>query len=292
VNQIPAGARFLPQNRDTTVNATASNPGALSDAFLRPILGFSDIDISSPSGWQEYDSLQMQVTRRFTGRFEMAGSYTWARGYEDQVRMNNPLPSTVQRRDIQEHVLVASYQFEVPGASPLMGGNKAARWLLDNWRLSGISTFGTGGRGNIGNVGYSPSFEFTGGGESCGLYDIVGELELPSSERSIDKWFNTDAVKPLTGRGQVGNDCREWKFKQPGWHNHDLSFFKDFRLKGNQQLQYRWEIYNLFNQVSFQSIDNTPNFNPTTGAQTDTNFGKVTAARNERRMVMSIRYIF
>ena len=131
-----------------------------------------------------------------------------------------------------------------------------------------------------------------GGGEQCGLYDIVGELELPSGERSISKWFNTDAVKPLTARGQYGNDCRQWQFKQPGWHNHDLSFFKDIRIKGNQQLQYRWEIYNLFNQVSFQSIDNTPAFNPTTGVQTDTNFGKVTAARNERRMQMSIRYIF
>jgi hypothetical protein len=292
VNQIPAGARFRPENRDTTVAASASNPGALPDAFLRPIIGFNDIEISSPSGWQDYDSLQMQITRRFTGRFEMAGSYTWARGYEDQVRGNNPLPSTVQRRDIQEHVLVASYQFELPAASPRFGGNKGVRWALDNWRISGISTFGTGGRGNIGAVGYSPSFEFTGGGEQCGLYNIAGELELPGSERSIDRWFNTDAVKPLTARGEYGNDCRDWKFALPGWHNHDLSLFKDIRIRGNQQLQYRLEIYNFFNQVSFQDIDNTPSFNATTGAQTDTNFGRVTAARNERRMQMSIRYIF
>jgi hypothetical protein len=303
VNQIPPGARFLPENRDPTVTATASNPGALPDAFLRPILGFSNIEISSPSGWQEYDSLQMQVSRRFTGRFEMAGSYTWARGYEDTYGNDDAyvaLPNIVQRRDIQEHVLVASYQFELPAASTLFGGNKGVRWVLDNWRISGISTFGSGGRGSIGstsgpitgNVTYSPSFEFTGGGEQCGLYDIVGELELPGSERSIDNWFNTDAVKPLTARGQRGNDCRQWQFEQPGWHNHDLSFFKDIRVKGNQQLQYRLEIYNLFNQVSFQSVDNTPSFNPTTGAQTDTNFGKVTAARNERRMQMSIRYRF
>jgi hypothetical protein len=295
LNQIPAGARFLPENRDTTVAATASNPGALPDAFLRPIRGFSNIEVLSPSGWQEYDSLQVQVTRRFTGRFEMAGSYTWARGYEDTYGNDDvylTLPNISQRRDIQEHVLVASYQFELPAASPRFGGNKAVRWTLDNWRISGISTFGTGGRANIGAVGYSPSFEFTGGGEQCGLYDIVGELELPSSERSVDQWFNTAAVKPLTGRSQRGNDCNQWQFKQPGWHNHDLSFFKDVRVGGNQRLQYRLEIYNLFNQVSFQSFDNTPSFNATTGAQTDTNFGKVTAARNERRMQMSIRYIF
>jgi hypothetical protein len=199
-------------------------------------------------------------------------------------------------------VLVASYQVELPSVSPHMGNNKAVRWALDGWRVSGISTFGTGGRGNIGSssgrlagqsgVTYSPSFDFTGGGEQCGLYNIEGELDLPSSESNIDKWFNTAAVKPLTARGERGNDCRQWKFTQPGWHNHDLSFFKDIKLKGAQQLQYRLEIYNLFNQVSFQDVDNTPVFNSTTGAQTDPNFGKVISARNERRMQMSLRYIF
>ena len=274
--------------------------------FLRPILGFNDIEIGSPSGWQSYDSLQLQVTRRFTGRFEMAGSYTFARGYEDTYggSGNNDvwstLPNIDQRRDIQEHVLVSSYQVELPGVSRYFGGNKAVRWALDNWRVSGISTFGSGGRGNIGTntgrpqgvVTYSPSFDFTGGGEQCALYNIDGELDLPRGEHSVDKWFNTAAVKPLTGAGQRGNDCRSWKFTQPGWHNHDLSFFKDIRLKGSQQLQYRLEIYNLFNQVSFQDIDNTPVFDPNTGVQTDTNFGKVTSSRNERRMQMSIRYIF
>jgi hypothetical protein len=96
----------------------------------------------------------------------------------------------------------------------------------------------------------------------------------------------------VTTRGDVGNDCSEWKFALPGWHNHDLSLFKDISLKGNQRIQYRWEIYNLFDQVQFQTVNTALTFNPNTGAQTNTSFGKVTAARNERRMVMSIRYIF
>jgi hypothetical protein len=120
----------------------------------------------------------------------MAGSYTWARGYEDTYGSNDgysTLPNIDQRRDIQEHVLVASYQLELPAASPLFGGNKAVRWALDNWRITGISTFGTGGRGNIGTVGYSPSFEFTGGGEQC--VQIVVNLTASGGGRSW--WFNT-----------------------------------------------------------------------------------------------------
>src|SRR5688572_19483997 len=294
LNQSPYGRRYDPAFRDATVaqNLAAGQPGSLSDPYLRPIPGFGDINIQHPIGWSTYDSFQLQVTRRFTGRFEMAGSYTWARGEEDDQFQNNPLPPTTVRRDLQEHVLVTSYQYEIPRASSLFGGNKAIGWVLDNWRISGISTFGTGGRYDIDTVTYSPTFEFAGGGENCGNYKVVGEPELPASERSIDRWFNTAAFASLSGRGDYNTDCREWKFRAPGWHNHDLTLFKDIRLKGSQQLQYRWEIYNLFDQVQFQDVNRSPTFNPTTGAQTNTTFGKVTAARNERRMVMSIRYIF
>jgi hypothetical protein len=297
INVIPSGRRFDPAYRDPTLTPSASSPGSLPDAYLRPILGYSDIDIAATTGWQRYDSYQMQVTRRFTGRFEMAGSYTFARGYEDE--QNVQLPDVSQRRDIQEHVLVASYQYEVPGASSLVGGNKLVGAILDNWRISGISTFGTGGRGRVGAT-YSPGFDYTGGGEFCdgsnpsgaGPFNITGPLDL-SSGRNIDRWFATENVKPATGRGDVGNAaaCQDWQFTLPGWHNHDLTLFKDFRFK-NQQLQYRWEIYNIFDQVQFQDVNTTATFNPTTGAQTNANFGKVTSARTERRMQMSIRYIF
>ena len=194
INQIPYLRRFDPAYKDPTVAATATNPGALPDAFLRPTLGYSDILRIETNGWQTYDSLQLQVTRRFTGRFEMAGSYTWARGYEDTygqlngvdaLRIGDPLPNVDQRRDLQEHVLVASYQYEIPRASTLFGENKVVAAVLDNWRISGISTFGTGGRGRVG-VTYSPAAEFTGGGEFCagtnpggaGPFNIVGDLQL------------------------------------------------------------------------------------------------------------------
>ena len=299
INIIPSGRRFDPAFRDLTLNPSASNPGALADAYLRPISGFSDINIFEFIGWQNYDSFQMQVTRRFTGRFEMAGSYTWARSTEDE--QNEQLPDRTQRRDLQEHVLVTSYQYEIPRASSLVGGNKVVSAILDNWRISGISTFGTGGRGRVG-VTYSPSFDFVGGGQFCdgsnpsgaGPFNIVGDLNLASGDRDINRWFATENVRPATGRGDLGNDaaCNDYQFVMPGWHNHDLTFFKDIRLKGNQQLQYRWEIYNLFDQVQFQDVNTTATFNPTTGVQTNANFGKVTSARTERRMQMSIRYIF
>ena len=306
MNQIPAGARFLPQNRDTTVGATAANPGALPDVFLRPIVGFGDITITEPTGKWEYNSLQTQVTRRFTGGVELAGSYTWAKGYQNffldtaqgaTIYSGNPIPTEQSRfrQNIQEHVVVTSYTIDLPSVGSRLGNNRASRVLLDNWSLSGISTFATGGIGSI-TFSTTDNFDFTGGGERCGnnngsFPNITGDPRLSRGDRSIDRWFNTDAFSRPTGRGDIGNSCSNDHVTLPGFHNHDLSIFKNFPLKGNHKMQFRWEIYNLFDQLSFNEVDVTAQFNPA-GQQTDQNFGKVTSARTERRMQFSLRYSF
>ena len=97
--------------------------------------------------------------------------------------------------------------------------------------------------------------------------------------------------KRPSGRGDIGNNCYNAKVLRPGFHNHDLSVFKDFPVTGSHRMQFRWEIYNLFNHPQWNEIDTSAQFNAA-GEQTDVNFGKVTSARTERRMVMSLRYLF
>ena len=96
-----AGSIRLTKTRRSPANA--ANPGALPDAFLRPILGYSDILRIETSGWQTYDSLQLQVTRRFTGRFEMAGSYTWATRIRGHLRAAEWCRRAQNRRPAPEH---------------------------------------------------------------------------------------------------------------------------------------------------------------------------------------------
>jgi hypothetical protein len=305
-NAIPAGARFRPENRDPTVTPTAANPGALPDVFLRPIVGFGDIDITEPSGRSNYNSLQVQLTRRYTGGIELAGAYTWARGYQTffndavgnaTVYQNNPVPAadSKQRSNIQEHVLVISYTVDIPDFGTKMGGAKALRWMLDDWSISGISNFSTGGYTGV-TFTTTDNFDFTGGGERCGnntgpFPAVNGEVNLPRGDRSIDQYFNTGAFSRPSGRGDVGNNCDNAMLRLPGFNNQDISIFKNFQLKGNQRVQFRWEIYNLFDQLSFFEVDTSAIFDAQ-GRQTDTNFGKVTSARNERRMQFSLRYSF
>jgi Carboxypeptidase regulatory-like domain len=306
LNQVPAGARFLPENRDATVAASAANPGAMPDVFLRPIGGFGDVDITEPTGASHYNSLQLQLTRRYTGGIELAGAYTWAKGRQSffndavgnaTVYQNNPISDSKsdQRSNIQEHVLVLSYSVDVPNVGTKLGGARALRWLLDDWSVSGISNFATGGYTGV-TFTTTDNFDFTGGGERCGnnsgpFPNVNGDVNLSRGDRSLDRWFNTDAFSRPAGRGDRGNHCDNAMLQLPGFHNHDISIFKNIPLKGTHRMQFRWEIYNLFDQLSFFEVDTSAIFDAA-GRQTDTNFGKVTSARNERRMQFSLRYTF
>ena len=107
---------------------------------------------------------------------------------------------------------------------------------------------------------YTDNFNFSGGGgvnggETCGNLIQTGDANLPSGERTLDRWFDTSVFQRPSGRGEIGNNCDKAKVLLPGFHNHDLSIFKDFPIRGTHKMQFRWEIYNLFNHPQWATID-------------------------------------
>ena len=63
-------------------------------------------------------------------------------------------------------------------------------------------------------------------------------------------------------------------------------------FKERLNVQLRFETYNLFNHTQFSTINTTATFNPATGAQTNGQFGAVTAARDPRQLQMAARVTF
>jgi hypothetical protein len=80
--------------------------------------------------------------------------------------------------------------------------------------------------------------------------------------------------------------------------NNDITFTKAFPLKGERrQLQFRAEMYNIFNHTQFTAANISPQYSwPLwqTGVlqQTNANLGRYTAAANPRQMSMSLRLQF
>jgi hypothetical protein len=54
-------------------------------------------------------------------------------------------------------------------------------------------------------------------------------------------------------------------------------------VRGEQRLQFRWEVFNAFNTVNW----NNPN-----GTLGNTNFGVISGAQPARQMQLSLKYLF
>ena len=66
--------------------------------------------------------------------------------------------------------------------------------------------------------------------------------------------------------------------------NWDISFFKHVPMGGSRRLQFRVELYNAFNTDQWTATIRRPSamFHYVTGAQTDTNFGRITGCDVQR----------
>jgi hypothetical protein len=71
----------------------------------------------------------------------------------------------------------------------------------------------------------------------------------------------------------------------------NMSIFKNFQLGGGRRMQFRWEAYNVFNQVNWNEINTNAQFNAA-GEQVNANFGQATSARAARVMQGAIRFTF
>ena len=75
-------------------------------------------------------------------------------------------------------------------------------------------------------------------------------------------------------------------------NSSDLSLFKTFPLKSETRvLQFRWEIYNVFNHTQFSGVDTTARFDPA-GNQVNAQFGRITSTRLPRVMQFGLIFKF
>ncbi len=94
------------------------------------------------------------------------------------------------------HNFALNYVYKVPKLSQVWN-NALTRWVFDNWDVAGVTSFISGAPLGI---GYSlvQAQDLTGGG-GAGVDSRVVLLDnpnLPKSERTINRHFNTDVVRP------------------------------------------------------------------------------------------------
>jgi hypothetical protein len=288
LNTVPYGARFLPQNQDSTTGRP------LPDNFFRPYPGYGSISYQENSSTSNYNSLQVQVNRRFSRSIQFGAAWTWSKAmdYTDSdggtvalyvpVRVWNYGKAGYDRT----HNLVVNWLWDLPKGSHAWN-NVVTRAMLDNWQVSGIASFISGAPSGI-SFSTVDGAEITGGGDGSRAI-VTGLAQLPRGDRTIDRFFNpTVFARPPVG--SIGNAPKD-VFRGPGINNWDLSIFKNFPVREKAHLQFRWEMYNAFNHTQFTSLDTGARFDAL-GNQVNTRFGALTATRDPRSMQGSLRFLF
>ncbi|MFN8685923.1 MAG: hypothetical protein ACK50U_08005, partial [Acidobacteriota bacterium] len=159
---------------------------------------------------------------------------------------------------------------------PTPSMNRFANLALKNWQLGGFFSW-------LNAIPFSPRSigdANTGVGGLRAQY-VSGEVNLPSDERSLSRWFNTAAFRrpdPFTF-GNAGRNI----LNGPGRVNLDVSILKDFPTFEGQSLQFRAEFFNVPNHTNFGQPGNSVG---------NVNFGVISSAAPARIIQFGLKYNF
>jgi len=279
-----------------------AQPTVAYGQLLRPYPQFLNVTDSSPTAASSsYHALEMRLQREFTRDLSVLVSYTASKLIDDSsgaeshgayVRplhedaYNRRLDRSVSAQDVSQR-LVLSYVYGLPLGRNRAFGSSWPGWVeaaFGNWQINGITTFSTGfplaltASNNSGifsdvqrpNVNGDPNL---GGGRT--------------TQARLARWFDT-SVFTQPPAFTLGNTSRTLpNVRTDGIRNFDFSIFKDFpfRVFGEEQrLQFRGELFNLFN---------TPQFGVPGTVLGTASFGVVSSQLNIPRQVqLALKLIF
>jgi hypothetical protein len=273
-------------------NATVHNvpePGPGPIQARRPIPQLSRINAIRFDGKSIYHGLTLKVERRFGRGHAYNVSYTLSESKDDAsspgaTESEANVPQNVRNifdesgewaRSSFDHThqFIASGVVEFPGVASRTGVLNA---LLNGWRANAILIAQTGAPFTI-NLGVDRANIGAGPAQRP---DQSGDPNLPSGQRTPERWFNTSAFS-LPAPFTFGTAPRN-SVVGPGYASLDAALAKTLAV-GPRQLELRWEVFNMLNRANFD----LPN-----RVFGNTNFGRIFSAKAPREMQFGARFTF
>ena len=220
----------------------------------RPFPQFSNVSvINPPLGNSAYHAGFLKVERRFHSGLSLLAHYTFSKFLDDVESFseigdtgsymdyyNRGLDRGLSGSDVR-HRAVMSLVY----ALPRWKRNAVVDRIAGGWKTGLIGTYQAGSPFSVFNS-VNLTNAFTPGAIRA---DLVGNPELPADQRSLSRWFNTDAFRaPAAFRfGTAGRSI----LTGPGTVNLDSSLIKTFPIREQLRFEVRAEFFNLFNHANF-----------------------------------------
>jgi hypothetical protein len=245
-------------------------------------------------GISSYHGLEVDVNRRLGHGLQFRGVYTFSKSLDDGDNMNtsvatnspafvaNPLqPKFDYGRasfDVR-HSAVIHATYDLPfGRGDDSHAHPWVERLIGNWQLSGIQTVQSG-------LPFTPQLSYNPSNDGDTRNPVRPSWNPNFTGPVIlggpNQYFNPNAfIQPLPGTyGNAGRDI----LQAPGLTQTDISLTKVFSFTERLKLQFRTEVFNLFNHTNF-STPNPVVYASATGGPSPT-AGVITATTTTSRQI-------
>lgn len=294
--------------RNLNQPAPSTIPFTASRYLLSPT--FNGINWFTNGGNEEYNGLQVAVTKTVGQNLTLNSGYTWARDLatvtdnggviQNQFdlaseRGNSPFTPTNRFYAVAVYALpVGKGQHFLPNMSTV------ANEILGGWRISAIETLQSGLFFTPSFSGFDPSNTNVIGGRP----DEVAGVPLYPANQGLTQWFNPAAFaipgcpasQPVCKNpANVGlfGDAANYQLRGPNLDDLDLSLLKDFRITEHKSLEF---------QAIFSDALNHPNFGfPAANISSPGTVGQITStisdnylrgSAGEREINLTLRFFF
>ncbi len=211
-----------------------------------------------------YNALQAAIEKRFSKGYQFLAHYTWSKAltYDSDYYAIDPRLNYGLSNSDRKHVFVLTSVIDLPfGKGKTFLGNASgfADRIIAGWSLASTTSWESG-------LPFSPAYSSCFADRDTGPCrpDIVGTVHVTGSRND---YFTTTGGVPLGPNGVPGDTVGPWRrpafgtfgnaarnsLRGPGFFQADLSVAKNFSLREAVSLQFRTDIFNLFNNVNLDN---------------------------------------
>lgn len=280
------------QGADSSSVRNVPLPGSGPIAPRRPVPALSSFTSLRWDGYSSYHAVTFRIERRLSNSFSASANYTLSKSIDDASDPGGTtneanLPQDVRDRGAEralssfdhKHRFVASGFYQLPFGKDkrFLSSPGLLRTLAGGWKLTGIATVQSGAPFTVNdqtdraNIGQGPAQR-----PVC-----LRDPNLPRDQRTPDRWFDTSAFVPAAF-GTFGN-CGRNIVIGPGLVDFDVAAVKLFSLGETKSVEFRTEVFNLFN---------TPNFDTPNRFAFTQNFSKIFSAGPSRQIQFGLKLTF
>ncbi len=323
-NGTPADLALAYINSALNLNNHPTHLAPTAVPFLpllpNPVAGAIDVMVNDAN--YNYNSLQVELRRRFSNGLYFQANYTYSKNLTNAVGTgqtlfeplldNNHPEYEYARADFDiPHVFNFNGLYQLPfgRGKQFLDQGGIVNALVGGWELAGIFQWTSGSpvtiidnRGTVNRTGRS--------GRQTAITNLTGDeiqaLGGVFEANGAIYFINPSVVNPTTGRasegfgstpfagqaffnpnpGFTGNTPRA-VFNSPKYLNLDIALLKNIRFTEDMRLQIRAEAFNIMNNV---------NFTPPVAGQfqniTSTTFGQITGTSPARTLQFAARFEF